>query len=73
MTDDPTEEDTPVGKPPIVIPCKGHVVVAVLCVVTAIALAASGGGVAIAVAIGLVVLAVVDVVSALKKRQIVER
>lgn len=72
MTDDPTDAGSPVGKPPIVIPWKGHVVVAVLCVVVAIALAATGGGLGIALAIGLVVLAVVDVLSALKKRQIVE-
>ena len=70
-TDDADEDETP-PREPIVVPWRGHVVVALLCVLFAIGAAATGGVAGIVIAIALLALAAVDIRSGLHKRKAVE-
>jgi energy-converting hydrogenase Eha subunit H len=58
-------------KPPIVIPWKGHLVVAIVCVIFAIGAAVTKGLLGVAIAVALLALAAVDIRSGLHKRKIV--
>jgi hypothetical protein len=70
--DDADDGDEKLPKPPIVIPWRGHIVVAVLCVIFAVGAATTKGALGIAVAVALLALAAVDIKSGLHKRQVVE-
>jgi hypothetical protein len=66
---DDAEDDVPLPREPIVIPWRGHLVVAVLCVIFAIGAATTKGLMGIAIAVALLALAAVDIKSGLHKRK----
>jgi energy-converting hydrogenase Eha subunit H len=75
VTDDAADtqgDDEKLPKPPIVIPWRGHLVVAIVCVIFAIGAATTKGLLGVAIAAALLALAAVDIRSGLHKRKIVE-